>query len=668
MTQATVGVDEERWRALVSARLQALSLPFSEHWQAWRETYRRQATETAPPCWNPDEAVRATSNLARLMETAGVKDYAQLHRWSCGNRADFWAAALEALGVGYAVAPRTVLEGSAEDPAWLPGARINAAAQCFHAPPEQVAIVSRDEAGVERRITYGELQALANRVSNGLLARGLGPGDAVALYMPMTIECVAAYLGIVQAGLVVVSIPDSFAPAEVATRLRLGDARAVITVESFQRGGKEVPMAGKARKAAGRGVAVIAIGSADARADASVDASADARADASADASADGSDSWEALIDVSPEFDPVPTDPYDVTNILFSSGTTGEPKAIPWTHLTPLKAAMDGHYHQDIHPEDVVAWPTNIGWMMGPWLIYATFVNRATMMLWEGAPVGDGFLAWVRDSGTTVLGVVPALVRSWKASHETTDLLSGVRLFSSTGEASNAPDYLWLMSRTRYLAPVIEYCGGTEIGGGHVTGSVLQPQSPATFSTPAMGLDFVVLDDDGKPVSAGEHGQIFLIPPSIGLSQRLLNRDHHQEYYAGCPAGPRGQLLRRHGDEMHVLGGGYFAAGGRADDTMNLGGIKVSSVELEAVMNRHPAVVETAAIAVQPAGGGADQLVVYAVLRGGEAGDLRADLQGRIKKELNPLFRIHDVVPIESLPRTASNKVMRRELRAQYTP
>ncbi len=601
------------------------------------------------PAWQPDDETVAASNLSSLMGHAGVADYAALHRWSVDHRAEFWRAAVDALGIRFDVEPDDILAGRAEDPSWLAGARFNAAAQCFAAPPDKPAIVSCDEGGAKRTVTYGQLQALANRVSNGLLGLGLSRGDAVALYMPMTIECVAAYLGIVQAGLAAVSIPDSFAPAEVATRLRLGGARAIVTVGSFMRGGKAVPMAPKAREAAGLAGApihVITVGDA-----------------------MEGETSWQDLSAASPEFKPVACDPNDVTNILFSSGTTGEPKAIPWTHLTPLKAAMDGYYHQDIHPEDVVAWPTNIGWMMGPWLIYATFVNRATMMLYEGAPVGDRFLGWVRDSGTTVLGVVPALVRSWKASHETTDLLAGVRVFSSTGEASNASDYLWLMSRTRYRAPVIEYCGGTEIGGGHVTGTVLQPQSPATFSTPALGLDFVVLDDDGQRVAAGEHGQIFLVPPSIGLSQRLLNRDHHEEYYAGCPAGPEGQVLRRHGDEMHVLGGGYWAAGGRADDTMNLGGIKVSSVELEAVMNRHPGVAETAAIAVRPSGGGADQLVVYVVPAGGGDPDvLRGELQKRVKNELNPLFRIHDVVLIEALPRTASNKVMRRELRASYQP
>ena len=126
-------------------------------------------------------------------------------------------------------------------------------------------------------------------------------------------------------------------------------------------------------------------------------------------------------------------------------------------------------------------------------------------------------------------------------------------------------------------------------------------------------------------------------------------------------------MLRRHGDQIAVLPGGYFAAQGRADDTMNLGGIKVSSLELERVLENHPAVYEAAAVAVQPGGEGAEKLVVFAVLSDVAAEkDLQRHLGKTLAKELNPLFKIHDLVIVDSLPRTASNKLMRRKLRAQY--
>ena len=377
---------------------------------------------------------------------------------------------------------------------------------------------------------------------------------------------------------------------------------------------------------------------------------------------------WEDLLAAPEGLQPAAADPDEVTNVLFSSGTTAEPKAIPWTHLTPIKCAMDGHFHHDIRGGDVVAWPTNIGWMMGPWLIYASLINDAAMALYEGAPIGEGFARFVRDARVTMLGVIPSIVRAWRESGSVKERAwDSVRVFSSTGEPSNREDYLWLMSRAGYRAPVIEYLGGTEIGGGHITGTVVQPASPATFTTPALGIDFAILGEDGREASEGEPGELFLVPPAIGLSQRLLNRDHHEVYYAGCPAGPDGQVLRRHGDQIARLPGGFFKAEGRSDDTMNLGGIKVGSLELERVVDEHPDIYESAAVAVRPGGEGADRLVLFVVPSGQVDRDrLAADLKTRIAARLNPLFRIEDLVLVNVLPRTASSKLMRRELRSRY--
>jgi acetyl-CoA synthetase len=467
----------------------------------------------------------------------------------------------------------------------------------------------------------------------------------------MNAECVAAYLGIIRAGCVVVSIADSFAAPEIAKRLKIAGAAGIITVDSFRRGGRRIDLYETVREAAPPRAVVLQ------------------QTDGQSPDLRPGDLAWSELIAGSGRAEPWTAAPDSVTNVLFSSGTTGDPKAIPWTHLTPIKCAMDGHFHQDIQPGDVVGWPTNIGWMMGPWLIYATLINRAAIALYQGVPSGRAFAEFVERAGVSVLGVVPSLVRAWRESGacDETDW-SGIRLFSSTGEPSNRYDSLWLMSRSGYRAPVIEYCGGTEIGGAYLTGTVLQPASPATFSTPALGVDLVILDQDHRPVADGEEGEVFLVPPSIGLSQTLLNRDHEAVYHEGCPSGPDGEALRRHGDQVARLPGGYFQAQGRADDTMNLGGIKVSSLELERVIQHHPAVSEAAAVAVQPHGEGAEQLVIFAVLHDEiEIEGLRRELGRAIAVELNPLFKIADLVEVETLPRTTSGKLMRRELRRRYS-
>lgn len=646
------------WQSFVREFRTGGHADFAEHWRRYKSL--SPATDydiEQPPVWWPDDTSIQHSNLSALLRETALDDYRELHRWSIDHRDAFWQAVITRLSIQFEKPPDRMLDLSSgiEQPAWLPGAGFNVVDSCFQAPPEATAIVRASETapGIET-VTYAALETMVNRVANGLREQGIEEDEAIVLFMPMTVACVAAYLGVVRAGCKVVSVADSFSSAELRKRMEIADARTVITMTRFSWAGKQIDLYPRVREAVD-----------------GLDQASRCIVISNDTTSPDltGSDLlWDRFLSEEESCDSVVGPPDRVTNILFSSGTTGVPKAIPWTQMAPLKCAMDGHFHQDIHAGDVVAWPTNIGWMMGPWLIYASLLNRGSMALFEGAPHGRAFTDFVTDAGVTMLGLVPALVRAWRSRDLVEpDAWPGIKVFSSTGEVSNPEDYLWLMSRAGYRAPVIEYLGGTEIGGGHATGSVLLPAAPSTFNTPALGLDFVILDDQQQPVEPGALGELFLIPPSIGLSQSLLNADHHEIYYADCPSGPRGEVLRRHGDEFFDLGNGTYRAQGRTDDTMNLGGIKVSSIELEEVINAHPAVFESAAIAVQLTGEGAESLIVCLVpVTEIDVETLHQDLRRRIAVELNPLFRIHQIVMLDRLPRTDSNKVMRRELRNLY--
>lgn len=596
------------------------------------------------PVWQPDESRQMGTNLGWLMERVGVSDYPALHAWTCQNREAYWTLVLERLGIRLRQPYRQILDVSTgvENPRWLAGARLNIVDSCFGGTADSPAIVEQNESGRLERMTIAELDELSNRVAHGLTARGIQPGDAIGLLLPMTAQAVAIYLGIIKRGAVAVGIPESFGAAEIAVRLRLADARLIIVQHHLFRSGKRHELYERIRECAAPPAIVIAAGHESA-------------------ALRTGDIAWEEFLGAAAPF-PVPSlDPDSPLNILFSSGTTGDPKAIPWSHLSPIKCAADAHFHHDIHAGDVLAWPTSMGWMMGPWLVFASLLNRASMAIYTGAPTDLQFGRFVKQAGVTMLGAVPSLVSAWRSrgipeGHD----WSGIRCFSSTGECSRPDDMRWLME-VAGGRPVIEYCGGTEIAGGYITGTVVQPAIPSTFSTPALGLDFVLLDDQGKPADQGE---IFLIPPSIGLSTHLLNRDHHAIYYEGCPPGPHGEILRRHGDAMERLANGYWRAHGRVDDTMNLGGIKVSSAEIERILNRVPGVLETAAVAEEPAGGGPTQLVIFAVASATLAAEtLLEAMQTAIRRDLNPLFKIERLEIVPALPRTASNKVMRRMLR-----
>ncbi|MFQ5554586.1 MAG: AMP-binding protein [Acidimicrobiia bacterium] len=598
------------------------------------------------PVWVPDDAAVAHANITAVADHLELEGVGELHRWSVARRADFWGLVIDRLGIVFRSRPDEVLgrAGSPEFPQWLPGARLNIVESCFRHDPERAALVARRHGEMER-FTYGELQRLVARFANGLAGIGVAPGDPVAIAMPMNVEAVVAYLGTVAAGAVVVSIADSFAPDEIATRLRITGADLVVTQDRMVRGGRELPMYRKV-VAAGASRAIV------------VDTGGDVPLD-------DGSIRWDEFLAADDEFECHIAEPDATTNVLFSSGTTGEPKAIPWSQLTPLKAAMDAHFHQDVHPDDTLAWPTNLGWMMGPWLIYAAMLNGAAFAVHDDQPTDAAFGRFVAGAGVTMLGVVPSLVATWRATGCLDGLdWSRVTRFSSTGEASSPEDMTWLMTFSG-PKPVLEYIGGTEVGGGYLCGSMVQPAVPSMFSTPALGLDLRILDEGGAPTTSGE---LFLVPPSIGLSRELLNRDHHDVYYAGTPRTT--ETLRRHGDHIERVADGYYRAQGRIDDTMNLGGIKVSSAELERSIRDVPGLAEAAAVAAPPPGGGPERLVVFAVAAPGIEPNLdawRQEMQAAIRQTLNPLFKIHEVVAVGALPRTASHKVMRRLLRARYT-
>uniref|UniRef100_A0A1D1XQL0 4-coumarate--CoA ligase n=1 Tax=Anthurium amnicola TaxID=1678845 RepID=A0A1D1XQL0_9ARAE len=671
---------EATWRG-VSAQVLRPDLPFALHQMLFYGCFVDYGSDT-PPAWTPDLDSAVSTNIGRILQSRGkeflgsrykdpISSFLDFQEFSVSNPEVYWNMVLEEMRISFSVRPTCILQEHSSYPGgqWLPGAVLNAAGNCLTLNDKRglddVVIIWRDEGYDDlpvNRMTLKELRGEVCIVAKALETLGLAKGSAIAIDMPMTVTSVVIYLAIITAGFVVVSIADSFAPIEISTRLKISNAKAIFTQDYIVRGDKKIPL--YSRVVEGNAPSAIVVPT---------------RGFSFTRELRSGDLPWHDFLERAKlskigEYSAVDLPVESFTNILFSSGTTGEPKAIPWTHATPVKAAADAWSHMDIHKGDVVSWPTNLGWMMGPWLVYAALINGASMALYNGSPLGAGFVKFVQDAKVTMLGVVPSIVRTWKNTNCTAGFdWSTIRCFSSSGEASSVDEYLWLMGRAHYK-PVIEYCGGTEIGGGFVSGSLLQSQSLSAFSTPVMGCTLLILDSDGKPLPQGMPGigELALHPTMFGASTTLLNADHYNVYFKGMPVW-NGKLLRRHGDEFELTATGYYRAHGRADDTMNLGGIKVSSVEIERICNGVDGdILETAAIGVPPSGGGPEQLVVAVVFKEQKHSEenlnqLKAAFNASLQKKLNPLFRVSSVVAVPCLPRTASNKVMRRLLRQQFS-
>jgi acetyl-CoA synthetase len=186
----------------------------------------------------------STTNIAWLMQQAGVGSYEALHAWSVRNRESFWELAIGRLGLSFQRPFRCVMDltHGVEAPRWLVDAQLNIVESCFRAPADWPAIYYQAEGGALAAVTVGELQALTERVAANLSRIGFQPGDALAIIMPMTAESVAIYLGIIKAGCVVVGIADSFQPREIAARLRLAHTAGVFTQDVSLRSGRTLPL------------------------------------------------------------------------------------------------------------------------------------------------------------------------------------------------------------------------------------------------------------------------------------------------------------------------------------------------------------------------------------------------------------------------------------------
>ncbi|CAL4927905.1 unnamed protein product [Urochloa decumbens] len=670
------------WAAVAAAGVLRPEHPHALHQLVYYSVYAGwdRAARGPPPYWFPSPIDCKQTNLGRLMEENGPKllgssykdpisSFNHFYRFSVENQEVYWSMVLKQLAVKFQQEPKAILstsDRSNKGGTWLQGAVLNIAECCLLPCPslkrtdDSTAIIWRDE-GLDdhpvNRMSLKELRSQVITVANALDTM-FQKGDRIAIDMPMTCDAVIIYLAIVLGGFVVVSIADSFAPQEIGTRMAVSKAKAIFTQDFIIRGGKKVPLYSRVVQGTSSKAVVIP-----------------ATGGYLGVTLRNGDVSWKDFLSRAAGRSSIYSAAYQsadaITNILFSSGTTGEPKAIPWTQLAPIRCAADTWAHLDVQPQDIGCWPTNLGWVMGPIILYSCFLNGATLALYHGSPLGRDFCKFVQDAGVTVLGSVPSLVKSWKAGNYAKGLdWTKIRVLGTTGEASDIDDNLWLTSRTSYK-PIVECCGGTELASSYIQGSLLQPQAFGAFSGASMSTGFVILDEQGTPYPddvpcAGEVG---LFPLYFGATNWLLNADHNKVYFDGMPI-YKGRQLRRHGDIVQRTVGGYYIVQGRADDTMNLGGIKTSSVEIERVCNRaDEGLLETAAVSIKPAGGGPEHLAILAVLKDRSAqydvNLLKSKFQRAIQKNLNPLFKVSYVKIVPQFPRTASNKLLRRVLRDQ---
>ena len=624
--------------------------------------------------WRPTPEAVADTNLARFWRAQGLSSYAALQAWAVEDVGRFWKAALDDLDVEFATPYTQILDTSEgiERPTWCVGGRMNIVHNLldkWEGTPawDRDAVRYESEEGDVTALTYAELAAEVAACASGLRALGLGRGDAVGLLMPMTPELVVAFLAVAKVGGVILPLFSGYGPEAVATRLQDGAARALFVADGLPRRGRPVPL---------KETADAALASCPTVEHVVVHTRLGIQAPMQ-----DGRDqTWDAFMDRGrAEADEgttrtEDTAAEDVVMLIYTSGTTGTPKGAVHTHCGfPVKAAQDMRHAFDVRAGDVVWWMSDMGWMMGPWLVFGALLNGATLVLFDGAPDHpDDGRTWAvcERHGVTLLGLSPTLVRALMprgtAPLEAHDL-GALRAIGSTGGPWDPESWRWLfrhaLGGTR---PILNYSGGTEISGGIVCGNLVEPVKPCGFPGPVVGMDADVVDEAGRPVR-GAVGELVVRQPWIGMTRGFW-RDgegeddrYHASYWARLPN------TWVHGDFAAIDADGQWFVLGRSDDTIKVAGKRLGPAEVESLLNAAPEVLESAAVGV-PDDVKGQALVAFVVLaEGAEASEpLRRALVERAVAGLGKALKPRAVLFAEALPKTRNGKVMRRLIRAAY--
>lgn len=629
--------------------------------------------------WEPTLEGVERARITRFLRQNGLVDLEALQAKALADPAWFWAAVVRDLEIAWFEPPVQILDLSEGVPwaKWFRGARMNLAYECIDKWVERglgdaPAVIWEGEEGASRTWSYRDLQAETNRVANALLALGVGPGDRVGIFLPMLPETVATVMAVARIGAIFTPIFSGFAPAAAAARLHNAGAKVLVTADGYFRRGKAVDMKSVADEAAAGAPSVQAmlvvrrVGSRTGGAGRSA-------SEAPTTPWTPGRDFWyDELVPPQPATAvTAKLDPETPLMIIYTSGTTGKPKgALHVQGGFPVKGAQDMAHLFDVGQGDRMLWFSDLGWMMGPWLIWGTLLNGAAMFLYDGAPDFPGpdrLWAMVARHRLTHLGLSPTVIRALAphgegepARHD----LSSLRILGGTGEPWNPEPYTWFFEHVGgKRCPIINYSGGTEISGGIFGCVPTRPLKVCSFNVAVPGMGVQILDENAQPVGPEVVGELCLTAPWPGMTRGFWgdSKRYEEAYWSRFPG------VWVHGDFASVDAEGFWYIHGRSDDTIKVAGKRTGPAEFESALVAHPAVIEAAAVGV-PHDVKGETVVCFAILAPGATPSeaLERELKGTVAGELGKPLTPERVHFVQALPKTRNAKIMRRVIKAAY--
>jgi acetyl-CoA synthetase len=547
---------------------------------------------------------------------------------------------------------------------WFDDGTLNVCSNCvdrhLKTRGDQVAIIwEGDDPTQDEKITYKQLHARVCKFANVLKALGVDKGDRVTIYLPMIPEAAYAMLACARIGAVHSIVFGGFSPDSLAGRVVGADSKLTITADEGLRGGKTVPLkknTDEALKKAGRdGDTVLVV-----------------RRTGNSVPWVQGRDHWlhEELLNVSGDCPPVEMNAEDPLFILYTSGSTGKPKGVVHTSGGYLVyTSMTHQYVFDYHDGDIYWCTADVGWVTGhSYIVYGPLANGATTLMFEGVPnypTMSRFWHVVDKWGVNTFYTAPTAIRALMGAGDDfvkrTDR-SSLRLLASVGEPINPEAWEWyhdVVGERR--CPIVDTWWQTETGGILITPLPGATElKPGSATRPFFGVQPAIVDDKGTVMEGAASGNLVIVD-SWPAQSRTVFGDHDrfvQTYFSTYP----GKYFT--GDGCRRDEDGFYWITGRVDDVINVSGHRLGTAEVEAALDSHHKVVETAVVGY-PHDIKGQGIYCYVTLMAGEtwSDDLRKELVAHVRKEIGPIASPDLVQYAPGLPKTRSGKIMRRILR-----
>jgi acetyl-CoA synthetase len=613
--------------------------------------------------WVPSLYALTDSNLANLIRSSDLQDYDAFLEKSVADPAWYWSQTLRHMDIVFDPTPAAFVDKSKGNPwaRFFPDAGFNFAAACLAPPPgengaAQPAIIAEDEEGRHDVLTYGDLASRTKALAGGLVDAGVKPGDRVALLFHSSAEAVISFLATCYLGAIAVPLYSGYGADAVIRRLQDGGAGYLMTADRFRRRGKDVAL-GSIASSVSQALPGLKI----------IIAYED-----SATRPAFEHQRWQDLAGLSRHVPPpartLATTPF---MIIYTSGTSGKPKGVTHVHAGfPLRVAQDTAFLFDFKKGDRFFWPSDMGWMVGPYSICASLLLKGALVLYSGSPdrpdIGR-LRKVVAACGVTHFGTTPTAVRNMAADEDKVlaTPAPSMRVLMTGGEVIDADAHRWLFQKFgNGELPIINYSGGTECSGAMLTNVCLRPIIPCHFNTTAPGVDVRIVDGAGvEQVDAV--GELSVFQPFNGMTSGFWQDDQRylDTYWSRFPDS------WVHGDLVIKDAAGQCLMLGRSDDVMKISGRRVGPSEIEGSVIDGEIIADVLAFGVPDRTLG--EAMVLFVVPGADGRErhtsaIEEHVNATLRKKMGPSFRANAVVVMPELLKTRNGKLVRRLAREAW--